>query len=254
MKILSWNVNGIRASVKKDFVTKMRDIDADIICLQETKAQDDQVAEALQEMSDLHLYTCSAVRKGYSGVSILSKTKPLSVTTGIGTEEHDQEGRVVTARYENFTMISVYVPNSGSKLKRLDYRQTWDKAFAAYLSEERSKNPVIVTGDFNVAHAAIDLANPKSNYNKTSGYTQAEIDGMDLLLSQGFVDMYRSLYPEKVEYTFWSMRMKARERNVGWRIDYFLVDEKIKATVNNTEILGEVMGSDHCPISLDINI
>lgn len=254
MKIITWNVNGIRAAVKKNFINEVTKSGADIFCVQETKAQCDQVAEALKDLDGYHIYSNSATKKGYSGVATIVKEEPQSVGRGIGIEEHDDEGRVLTLRYENFTIINVYVPNSGSKLKRLEYRENWDQAFAQYLSDERAKNPVIVTGDFNVAHAAIDLANPKSNYNKTSGYTQKEIDGMTMIQGKGFKDAYRHLYPEKVEYTFWSIRMKARERNVGWRIDYFLVDEKIMDAVNDVTILGDIMGSDHCPVLLDVEV
>lgn len=254
MKIITWNVNGIRAAVKKNFINEVTESGADIFCVQETKAQCDQVAEALKDLDGYHIYSNSATKKGYSGVATIVKEEPQSVDRGIGIEEHDDEGRVLTLRYENFTIINVYVPNSGSKLKRLEYRETWDQAFAQYLSDERAKNPVIVTGDFNVAHAAIDLANPKSNYNKTSGYTQKEIDGMTMIQEKGFKDAYRHLYPEKVEYTFWSIRMKARERNVGWRIDYFLVDEKIMDSVNDVIVLGDIMGSDHCPVLLDVEV
>jgi len=198
MKIYSWNVNGVRAAVKKEFIDKYKDANAEIYCLQETKAQDDQVLEALKDLNDITIQSTSAERKGYSGVATLSKQAPISSDTGIKIEEHDLEGRVLLTEYDQFQLVNVYVPNSGSGLKRLDYRSTWDEAFAKYLSELRKKKPVIVTGDFNVAHQAIDLARPKSNYNKTSGYTQVEIDGISNILDRGFVDAYRMLYPEKV--------------------------------------------------------
>jgi len=219
MKITSWNVNGIRAGVKKNFINELIDSNADIYCIQETKAQDDQVAEALASLEGYHLHSNSAVKKGYSGVAIISKEAPISVSVDIGVEEHDQEGRVIAAEFADFYIVNVYVPNSGSGLKRLEYRATWDAAFAKYLSKLRKKKPIIVTGDFNVAHQPIDLARPKPNYNKTSGYTQVEIDGMDGLHKVGLIDSYRALYPEKVEYSFWSVRFGARAKNVGWRID-----------------------------------
>ena len=254
MKLVSWNVNGIRAAVKKNFVEEVRKSKADIYCIQETKAQNDQVTEALVELSDYHIIPHSAEKKGYSGVAILSKTEPIKVTNGIRIEEHDQEGRVISCEYENFILVNVYVPNSGSGLKRLDYRSTWDKAFAEYLTKLRRKKKVIVTGDFNVAHQAIDLARPKSNYNKTSGYTQVEIDGMTEILNVGFIDSFRHLYPETQKYSFWSIRFGARAKNVGWRIDYFLIDRRLKKHLVQAEIDNDIFGSDHCPITLDVDI
>jgi len=254
MKITSWNVNGIRAGVKKNFINELIDSNADIYCIQETKAQDDQVAEALASLEGYHLHSNSAVKKGYSGVAIISKEAPISVSVDIGVEEHDQEGRVIAAEFADFYIVNVYVPNSGSGLKRLEYRATWDAAFAKYLSKLRKKKPIIVTGDFNVAHQPIDLARPKPNYNKTSGYTQVEIDGMDGLHKVGLIDSYRALYPEKVEYSFWSVRFGARAKNVGWRIDYFLVDKKLLDQVTDSTIDTEIMGSDHCPINLELSL
>lgn len=254
MKIITWNVNGIRAIVKKDFLKQIKKWKADIYCLQETKAQNDQVAEALATVKGYHLYAHSAIKKGYSGVAVLSKKEPLNVATNIGIEEHDQEGRVITLEYEDFQLVNVYVPNSGSGLKRLDYRSEWDAAFAKFLKKLRKKKPVIVTGDFNVAHEAIDLARPKPNYNKTSGYTQVEIDGMDGLLKVGFEDAFRKLYPEKIQYTFWSVRFGARAKNVGWRIDYYLIDKKLWENVEDSGIMDQEMGSDHCPIFLEMKV
>jgi exodeoxyribonuclease-3 len=254
MRITTWNVNGIRAAVKKDFSKQLKKWNPDILCVQETKAQDDQVAEALSTIKGYKIYSHSAVKKGYSGVAVLTKVEPISVSRGIGIEEHDQEGRVITLEYEAFQLVNVYVPNSGSGLKRLDYRSTWDNAFANYLAKLKKAKPIIVTGDFNVAHEAIDLARPKPNYNKTSGYTQVEIDGMDLLLGVGLVDSFRKLYPEKVQYTFWSVRFGARANNVGWRIDYFLIDENIIDKVEDSTILDQELGSDHCPIELLVSI
>lgn len=253
MKIISWNINGVRAIVKKDFFEDIAKMDPDIICLQETKAQDTEVEKALVNMPNFHQYYNSAERRGYSGVAILSKIEPISVSYGIGVEEHDQEGRVLCAEFEDFYLVNVYVPNSGSKLVRLDYRKTWDDDFRAYLENLKKTKPVILCGDLNVAHKAIDLKNDKANYNKTAGYTQVEIDGMDKLLDVGFVDSFRHFYPEEEgKYTFWSYRFKSRERNTGWRIDYFLVSESFMDKVKSNEILSEYYGSDHCPIELEL--
>jgi exodeoxyribonuclease-3 len=254
MKIVSWNVNGIRAAVKKDFLNEVKKSKADIYCVQETKAQDDQVLEALKDLKGYTINCVSAEKKGYSGVGIFSKKAPISISSGIGIEEHDKEGRVLCAEFDEFFMVNVYVPNSGSGLKRLEYRAEWDKAFAGYLSKLRKKKPVVITGDFNVAHQPIDLARPKPNYNKTSGYTQVEIDGISNIMKEGYVDAYRELYPEKVEYTFWSVRFGARPKNVGWRIDYFLVDEKLKKNIIDSSIQTSIMGSDHCPLSLELSL
>lgn len=252
MKIISWNINGVRAITQKDFFEDIATIQPDIICLQETKAQDAEVEKALLQMTDYHQYYNSAQRKGYSGVAILTKTKPIAVTRDMGIEEHDQEGRVICAEFDAFYLVNVYVPNSGQKLVRLDYRKQWDADFLNYLQSLKQTKPVILTGDLNVAHQAIDLKNDKANYNKTAGYTQIEIDGMDRLLAAGFVDSFRHFYPEKEAYTYWSYRFKARERNTGWRIDYFLVSESLMPKVENVVILNEYMGSDHCPIQLEI--
>lgn len=254
MKIISWNINGIRAVTKKDFFDDISEMNPDILCLQETKAQDDQVEEALAQMTDYHQYYNSAQRKGYSGVALLTKIKPLSITYDMGIEEHDQEGRVQCAEYENFYLVNVYVPNSGQKLVRLDYRKQWDEDFRKYLENLKKKKPIILCGDLNVAHRAIDLKNDKANYNKTAGYTQVEIDGMDNLLASGFVDSFRHFHPEKVAYTYWSYRFKARERNTGWRIDYFLVSKSLVEKIKKVEILSEYYGSDHCPIQLEIGL
>ena len=254
MKIVSWNVNGVRAAVKKDFVEEYKKARSHIYCLQETKAQDDQVIEALSTLPKRNVYCVSAVKKGYSGVATISKEAATSVTPHIGIEEHDQEGRVLATEYESFILVNVYVPDSGSGLKRLDYRSVWDKAFAKYLAGLRKKKPVIVTGDFNVAHQPIDLARPKPNYNKTSGYTQVEIDGIEGIMKVGLVDGFRYLHPEKVQYTFWSVRFGARAKNVGWRIDYFLVDERLVPKIKKCTIHDQIMGSDHCPISLELDL
>jgi exodeoxyribonuclease-3 len=252
MKLISWNVNGIRAAVGKEFNSQFQKLDADIFCLQETKATVDQVAEALAEFKNYHIESHEAEKKGYSGVSILSKQKPLSTSRGIGIADHDNEGRVICCEYENFFLVNVYVPNSGDGLKRLDYRHEWDIAFSEYLAKLRHTKNVIVTGDFNVAHKPIDLARPKENYNKTSGYTQTEIDGMDLILSKGFVDSYRAANADKIQYSFWSVRFGARAKNLGWRIDYFLVDQRMQNDILEAFILDQEMGSDHCPIGIKI--
>ena len=253
MKITSWNVNGIRAAVGKEFLKELKKSKSDIYCLQETKAQNDQVEEALKSVKGYQLYVHSAVKKGYSGVTILSKEKPINVSTGIGIEKHEQEGRILTCEFEKFTLVNVYVPNSGSGLKRLDYRAEWDKEFTAYLNKLKTKKPIIVAGDFNVAHEPIDLARPKSNYNKTAGYTQVEIDGMDGLLRIGLFDAFREFHPDEVKYSFWSVRFGARAKNVGWRLDYFLTDKKIMEHVKDSTIDTEIMGSDHCPINLELS-
>ncbi|MEJ6750251.1 MAG: exodeoxyribonuclease III [Bacteroidia bacterium] len=250
MQIISWNVNGVRATVKKGLIDIIHDSGADIYCLQETKAQDDQVQEALAELKDFHVYSNSATKKGYSGVAIISKTEPINVTTDMGIEEHDDEGRVICAEYPDFYLVNVYVPNSGAGLKRLDYRASWDEAFKNYLTDLQKVKPVIVTGDFNVAHAAIDLKNDKSNYNKTSGYTQKEIDGLEGILSIGLKDSFRELNPEEVKYSFWSTRFNARASNAGWRIDYFLVSDSLMPKVTSAFIDNETFGSDHCPVGL----
>ncbi|AFL79736.1 exodeoxyribonuclease III [Aequorivita sublithincola DSM 14238] len=254
MKIISWNVNGVRAITKKDFFDDISKMDPDVLCLQETKAQNEEVEEALSEMTDYHQYYNSAERKGYSGVAILSKKEPISVTYDMGIAEHDTEGRVICAEYDTFYLVNVYVPNSGQKLERLDYRKGWDTDFHNYLKNIEKTKSVILCGDLNVAHQAIDLKNDKANYNKTAGYTQIEIDGMDNFLNEGFVDTFRHFHPETVAYTYWSYRFKSRERNTGWRIDYFLVSNPLVEKVNKVEILSEYFGSDHCPIKLEIGI
>jgi len=252
MKILSFNVNGIRAVVGKNFITDMQAQAPDVICLQETKATPEQVAAAVAPLSDYQVYANSADRKGYSGTAILTKVSPLSVTYDIGMPDHDTEGRVICAEFTNFYLVTVYVPNSGSELLRLDYRQTWDSAFLNYLKNLEKSKPVVVCGDFNVAHQAIDLARPKENYNKAAGYMQAEIDGMNAFVGAGLLDSFRALNPEQVKYSWWSYRAGAREKNVGWRIDYFLVSEAFIPQVQEAFILNDVFGSDHCPVGVVI--
>jgi exodeoxyribonuclease-3 len=251
-KLISFNVNGIRAIMQKDFEADMRALNPDFLCLQETKAQDDQVQEALKSFEDYHIVSNSAVKKGYSGTAILSKEKPLDVIYGIGIEEHDQEGRVIAAEFKDFYVVVVYVPNAKNDLSRLDDRTTWDHEFLGFLKNLEKKKPVIVCGDFNVAHREIDLARPKANYNKSAGFTQKEIDGMDAFTSNGLVDTFRHFNPEEIKYSWWSYRGGARARNVGWRIDYFLVSESLMSKVQNAEILNDVMGSDHCPVLLEL--
>ena len=253
MRLISWNVNGIRAVMKKEFMQSFADMNPDILCLQETKAQDDQTFAALNDLQGYHIYTNSAEKKGYSGTAIISREEPINVTYDIGIEEHDTEGRVICAEYPDYFLVTVYTPNSGSELKRLDYRQTWDQAFLSYLKTLEAAKPVIVCGDLNVAHKPIDLARPKENYNKAAGYMQQEIDGLDNYVKAGFIDTFRHLKgDEEVKYSWWSYRAGARARNVGWRIDYFLVSPSLKQIIKDADILNEVMGSDHCPVTLDI--
>jgi len=253
MKIISWNVNGIRAIAKKDFFKDLELLDPDIICLQETKAQDDQVAEVLALAENYEVLSNSAEKKGYSGTAILTRIKPLSVFRDIGLDEFDQEGRVLCLEFQDFFLVNVYVPNSGNELKRLNYRQEWDLAFFNYLKKLEETKPVISCGDFNVAHRDIDLARPKPNYNKSAGFTQKEIDGMDRYTGGGFVDTFRHYYPDtEGAYSWWSYRAGARGKNVGWRIDYFLVSVSYMPSVKSASILNEVMGSDHCPVQIEL--
>jgi exodeoxyribonuclease-3 len=253
MNIISWNVNGIRAAVKKDFFKSIKKLDPDILCLQETKAQEDEAKEATTPLEGYHLYFNSADKKGYSGTGLLSKPEPMQVVLDMGVAEHDAEGRIQCSEYPGFYLVNVYVPNSGQQLDRLDYRKQWDADFLDYLKQLEKTKPVIACGDFNVAHRPIDLKNDKSNYNKTAGYTQVEIDGMDRFLSSGFVDSFRHFHPEEVAYTYWSYRFKARERNTGWRIDYFLVSSTLVDKIKKAVIYPDIMGSDHCPIGLEID-
>ena len=253
MKLVSWNVNGIRAIAKKDFFKDFQSIDADVLALQETKAQDAQVLEALKPLNTHHIYTHSARKLGYSGTTIISKTKAQNATFGMGIEAHDQEGRVLCLEFETFFLVNVYVPNSGNDLRRLKYRQEWDQAFFDYLKKLENTKPVLVCGDFNVAHTAIDLARPKPNYNKSAGYMQEEIDGMDRFTQNGLVDTFRHFFPDETDhYSWWSYRAGARAKNVGWRIDYFLISESYLPSVENAFILNEVMGSDHCPVGIHL--
>jgi len=253
MKFISWNVNGIRAVAKKDFFKDLEQMDPDILCLQETKAQDDQVAEVLSGLKNYETYSNSAEKKGYSGTAILTRVKPLSISRDIGLTEFDQEGRVLCLEFQDFFLVNVYVPNSGNELKRLDYRQEWDLAFYKYLKKLEETKPVLSCGDFNVAHRDIDLARPKPNYNKSAGFMQEEIDGMDRYIGGGFIDTFRHFHPDaKGAYSWWSYRAGARGKNVGWRIDYFLVSTSYLSFVKNASILNEIMGSDHCPVQIEL--
>ena len=253
LKIMSWNINGIRAVQKKGFNEIVENLNTDVLCLQETKAQDDQVNTVLFD-SGYHFTSNSAVKKGYSGTAIMSKSPPIRVMSDIGIDHHDQEGRLLTAEYNDYFLVNVYVPNSGAELKRLDYRKTWDADLLSYLKALEEKKPVILCGDLNVAHQPIDLANPKNNYNKTAGYMQIEIDGINNLINGGFVDTFRMKYPTKIAYSWWSYRFNARARNIGWRIDYFLVSSDIAKYVTDAFILPNVIGSDHCPVGININL
>jgi len=251
MKIVSWNVNGIRAIMKKDFAGSVTKIGPDILCLQETKANREQVKIALQLVDGYHVYAnASKEKKGYSGTAILSKTTPINVNYDMGLQQHDMEGRVIAAEYDDYYLVNVYVPNSGQELVRLDYRQQWVQDFLNFLKDLEKHKPVILCGDLNVAHQPIDIARPKANYNKSAGYTQIEIDGFTNMISNGFVDTFRHLHPEEVAYTWWSYRANARVKNIGWRIDYFLVSETLIPKVNNAFIKPDLIGSDHCPLGI----
>jgi exodeoxyribonuclease-3 len=253
MRLVSWNVNGIRAAIKKGFAASFTSMNVDVLCLQETKAQDDQVLEALADIDDYRIYTNSAEKKGYSGTAILCRQEPLSIRRDIGIDAHDQEGRVLAIELESNFLVTVYTPNSGNELRRLDYRQQWDTDFLKYVKGLEKEKPIVLCGDLNVAHTDIDLARPKANYNKSAGYTQAEIDGLDKLVASGFVDTFRHKYPEKIKYSWWSYRAGARGNNVGWRIDYFLVSQILTPHIKNADILNEVLGSDHCPVLLELS-
>ncbi|MBL1264685.1 exodeoxyribonuclease III [Candidatus Methylomicrobium oryzae] len=254
MKIISWNVNGIRAVQGKGFAETLARLDADCLLLQETKAQVEQIEKVTADIDGYHIYSNCAERKGYSGVSLMSRAEPLAVVKDIGIAEHDREGRVIAAEFEHFHLVNVYVPNSGQELVRLDYRRTWDAEFLAYLLTLESRKPVIVCGDFNVAHREIDIARPKANYNKSAGYTQAEIDGFSRFLDAGFVDTFRHCHPDTVAYSWWSFRANARANNIGWRIDYVLASRALAGKVKQAFILPEVTGSDHCPVGIEIDL
>ncbi len=249
MKIISWNVNGIRAVMTKGFPDFVKKYNPDILCLQETKAHPDQVDELLHDYE--HHFWNSADKKGYSGTAIFSKIKPLNVSYGGGIDVGDTEGRIVTAEFDEFFLVNVYTPNAKRGLARLDYRQEWDKLFYAYLKELEKSKPVITCGDLNVAHTEIDLARPKNN-TKNAGFTQEERSGFQRYLDGGFLDTFRMFNQDPENYTWWSYMFNARAKNLGWRIDYFLASEKLKNNIISAEILNEVMGSDHCPVTLNL--
>ena len=251
MKVVSWNVNGLRAAVTKGLMDSISELDADIFCLQETKLQPEQIQ---LELPGYEQFWNSAVKKGYSGTAVFTRIKPISVTNGIGIEEHDQEGRVITAEYEKFYLVCCYTPNSQRELARLDYRMTWEDAFRNYLLELDAKKPVILCGDLNVAHNEIDLKNPKTN-RKNAGFSDEERAKMTELLESGFTDTFRYLYPDAVdEYSWWSYMGKARDRNVGWRIDYFITSKHLDKNIKDARIHQQIFGSDHCPVELDIDL
>ena len=249
MKLVSWNVNGLRAIYKKGFEESFKELDADIFCIQETKMQEGQIELDLQGYYQYYNY---AERKGYSGTAIFTKKEPLKVSYGIGIEEHDKEGRVITLEFDKFYMVNCYTPNSGRELARLEYRMTWEDEFKKYLIKLDKQKPVIICGDLNVAHTEIDLKNPKSN-RKNAGFTDEERSKIEELLNSGFTDIFRKMYPDKEgAYTWWSYMFNARANNAGWRIDYFLVSDRISKNIKDAYIYSEIMGSDHCPVGLEI--
>ena len=248
MKFISWNVNGLRACVGKDFEQSFRQLDADFFCLQETKMQEGQLDLQFEGYTSYWNY---AEKKGYSGTAIYTRHKPLSVTYGIGIDEHDHEGRVITLELEDFYLVTVYTPNSQDGPRRLDYRMKWETDFLAYLKRLDSQKPVIVCGDLNVAHQEIDLKNPKTN-RRNAGFTDEEREKMSILLDNGFTDTFRFLHPEEVTYSWWSYRFKAREKNAGWRIDYFLISDRLRPQLTGASIHTEIFGSDHCPVELNL--
>lgn len=249
MKLISWNVNGFRACLEKGFEDFFRTCNADIFCLQETKLQPEQVAF---ETPGYHQYWYSAQKKGYSGTAVFTKYEPISVEYGIGVPEHDTEGRAITLEYNDFYLLCVYTPNAQRELARLEYRMTWEDALREYIQKLDSKKPVIYCGDLNVAHEEIDLKNPKTNH-KNAGFSDEERSKFTALLACGFTDSFRALYPDRVEYSWWSYMRNAREKNIGWRIDYFVVSNRIFDKVKDSLILTNVMGSDHCPVGLEID-
>lgn len=255
MKLISWNVNGLRAVMNKGFKDFFDKIDADIFCIQETKMQENQVDDNIKEIvKEYNAYWNSAEKKGYSGTAIFSKEKPINVTYGIGKEEHDKEGRVITLEFEKFYMVNIYTPNSKRELERLDYRQVWEDEIREYLLKLNESKPVIMCGDLNVAHQEIDLKNPKTN-RRNAGFTDEERNKMTELLDAGFTDTFRYKYPDvEGKYSWWSYMFRAREKNAGWRIDYFIVSNSLNENIIDAKILDDILGSDHCPVELDINI
>ena len=250
MKLISWNVNGLRACEGKGFSDIFLKMDADFFCLQETKMQEGQLDLVFEGYQSYWNY---AEKKGYSGTAIFTKHTPLSVSYGIGVDEHDHEGRVITLEMPDFFLVTCYTPNSQDGLKRLDYRMRWEEDFRQYLQGLDAKKPVIVCGDLNVAHEEIDLKNPKTNH-MNAGFTDQEREKFTLLLNSGFIDTFRTLYPEKVTYSWWSYRFQARQKNAGWRIDYFVTSERLRQQIEDAKIHTDIMGSDHCPVELSINI
>ncbi len=251
MKLISWNVNGLRAILKKGFEDFFETVEADIFCIQETKMQEGQIEDF--KLEGYTQYWNSAVKKGYSGTAIFTKVKPIQATYGIGIEEHDQEGRVITLEYENFYMVNVYTPNSKRELERLAYRMTWEDEMRKYLMGLDEKKPVILCGDLNVAHEEIDLKNPKTNH-RSAGFTDEERAKMTELLEANFIDTFRTIYPDRIAYSWWSYMQKAREKDIGWRIDYFITSKRCQDKIRDAYIYKEVMGSDHCPVGLEIEI
>lgn len=251
MKLISWNVNGLRAVLKKGFEDFFYDIDADIFCIQETKMQEGQIENF--NLKGYKQFWNSAIKKGYSGTAIFTKKEPINVTYGIGKEEHDKEGRVITLEFEKFYLVNIYVPNSKRELERLEYRMIWEDEIRSYLCKLNKKKPVIMCGDLNVAHEEIDLKNPKTN-RRNAGFTDEERNKMTELLGANFVDSFRYIYPEKIAYSWWSYMGSAREKDIGWRIDYFIVSEDIKTKIKDAYIFKDIYGSDHCPVGLDIQI
>ena len=250
MKLISWNVNGIRACITKGFNDFFNEINADVFCIQETKLQENQ-ADAIQ-FEGYYRYINCAVKKGYSGTMVFTKQKPLSVSYGLGIEEHDQEGRIITLEYDKFYLVCCYTPNSKRELERLNYRMTWEDEILKYFKRLEESKPVVYCGDLNVAHEEIDIKNPKTNH-FSAGFTDEEREKMTRLLSFGFIDTYRYLYPDKVEYSWWSYMRQAREKNIGWRIDYFIVSDSLKEKIKDAKIHTEIYGSDHCPVELDLD-
>ena len=255
MKLISWNVNGLRAVINKRFKNFYNDINPDIMCLQETKMQQDQISMDINDIfKDRYVYWNSAEKKGYSGTVVVSKIKPINVTYGLGKEEHDKEGRIITLEFEKFYLVNCYTPNSKRELERLDYRMIWEDEVRSYLKELDKMKPVVYCGDLNVAHNEIDLKNPSSNHHN-AGFTNEERAKMTELLNAGFIDTFRYKYPEKTgAYSWWSYMFHARENNAGWRIDYFIVSDSIKDKIEDAKILSDVMGSDHCPVELDLKV
>lgn len=255
MKLISWNVNGLRAVLTKGFKESFENLDADIFCIQETKMQENQITEDITEvLKNRYTYWNSAEKKGYSGTAVFTKKEPINVTYGLDKEEHDKEGRIITLEYENFFLVNCYTPNSKRELERLGYRQVWEDEIREYLVKLDKKKPVIYCGDLNVAHKEIDLKNPATNHH-SAGFTDEERNKLTELLDAGFIDTFRYMYPDKRDtYSWWSYMFHAREKNAGWRIDYVITSESLKEKIKDAKILGEIMGSDHCPVELDIDL